>query len=132
MKTILAAALALSLAGCANTDFFGDSSAGAPPPAPVAAAPAPAPVASAPEPAPAATSQADLEAMPPPTSMAAAPAPMPMPQQTASPDTGTHCTQIAKLRARDAAYAGEDSETQDSVYHRTYAECVDWAAKHRS
>lgn len=43
-----------------------------------------------------------------------------------------HCRTLAKLRAGDAAYEGEDSKTQRSVYERTYADCVAWDARHNS
>ena len=44
----------------------------------------------------------------------------------------SHCMTVAKLRARDAAYAGEDTDTQHSVYDKTYSECTDWDARHNS
>jgi hypothetical protein len=126
MRIILAAAVTLCLTGCSDTNFFGESSgSSSPPPQASAPAAAPAPVAAAPESAP---PSAAAEAAP----LSAAPAAQPGVQQMASPEAGPHCTEIAKLRARDAAYAGEDSDTQDSVYHRTYAECMAWDARHRS
>lgn len=62
----------------------------------------------------------------PPAVQAAQAAPMPAPAAT-----NNHCRDLASLRSRDAAYSGEDEETQESVYNRTYAECVAWDARHR-
>jgi hypothetical protein len=39
---------------------------------------------------------------------------------------------LAKLRAGDAAFQGEDSDTQTAVYNGTYRDCVAWDAAHRS
>jgi hypothetical protein len=125
MRVALAFALALSLSACTNWDgsFFDDGNAReaqpadvqAPPPAPMAesAAPAPAPMAETAAPAPARMAEA-------------APAPV----NTAPRPASDHCIKLAKARASDAAYQGEDGDTQRSVYDRTYAECMDWDAKH--
>ena len=110
--------LPLGLSACSDWDgsFFGDSE------APHEATPAP--MAEAPAPAPVVTAQAQE----------APPAPMPM--STASVNTaprassGDRCAKLARQRAGDAAYQGEDEGTQRSVYDRTYAGCMDWDAKH--
>ena len=52
--------------------------------------------------------------------------------QTQPAAVSDHCRKIAKDRAGDAAYSGEDEETQQSVYSRTYADCVAWDNKHAS
>jgi hypothetical protein len=67
-----------------------------------------------------ATADAGTTSPPPPVQAAAAPA---------VPDP--HCTSLAKLRAIDAAYEGEDPDTQRSVYDRSLTECTEWQAKHR-
>ena len=43
-----------------------------------------------------------------------------------------HCKTLAKLRAGDAAFQGEDPDTQRAVYDSTYRDCVAWDAAHRS
>jgi hypothetical protein len=43
-----------------------------------------------------------------------------------------HCTSVAKQRAVDSAYEGEDPDTQRAVYDRTYSDCVAWDARHQS
>lgn len=70
------------------------------------------------------------------------PTPAPVPQvanatdpaevgpQTVAPDV--HCTGLAKQRAIDSAYEGEDPDTQRAVYDRSYSDCMAWEAKHRS
>ena len=124
MRVFLAIALTLGLCGCSdwNGSFFGYDDAheaqAAPAPAPVAE-PAPAPMSAA---APAQMTQTQ------PAEMSA-----PLPPASIQPsDTRGRCTTLAKQRAADAAYAGEDEETQQSVYDRTYAGCMDWDAKHAS
>jgi hypothetical protein len=121
MRVALAFALALSLSACTNWDgsFFGDSTAReaqpadmpAPAPAPMAESAVPAPMAEAVTPAPARTADA-------------------APVNTAPRPASDHCIKLAKARASDAAYQGEDDTTQRSVYDRTYADCMDWDAKH--
>jgi len=142
MRILLVTAVALSLTGCADTNFYGDSSeparqqaTAAPPPAEAAEAtnvaaqplppaePAAQPMASA---APAATSM--------PLAASAAPGVQPTPPPSIAQTTppSVHCTELAKLRARDAAYSGEDEQVQDQVYRKTYADCLDWETRHRS
>jgi hypothetical protein len=143
MKIYLAALLALSLCGCSDIDLFGDSTRTAEP-APMAAdqSPAAAPAqqtAEAPaQPAPAPTMTASQDnAAPPPqpvataeseppavTAARAAPAP--------NPAVAAHCKILAKQRAGDAAFQGEDPDTQETVYGTTYRDCVAWDAAHRS
>jgi hypothetical protein len=116
MRTLLAAALALSLSGCADSEFvehpitslFGDSE---PAPAPEQ------PVQQAPEALPATASQQPASQ----TNVAQTPA-----------SVQAHCKALAKLRAGDAAFQGEDPDTQSEVYDRTYRDCVAWDAAHRS
>jgi hypothetical protein len=50
--------------------------------------------------------------------------------QTIAPDV--HCTSLAKQRAVDSAYEGEDPDTQRAVFDRSYSDCMTWEAKHRS
>ena len=120
MRIFLAVALVLGLSGCADIDLFGDS---AETPAPVAdqsATPtADLPVAASAAPAAPAKSE-------PPAVTAARSAPPP------SAAVSTHCKTLAKLRAGDAAFQGEDSDTQTAVYNGTYRDCVAWDAAHRS
>ncbi|GEM_PF-2060982 len=116
LVTALTLTLTLGLSACSDWDgsFFGDSDAAhEATPAPMAEAPA--------APAPVVTAQAQ-EAAPAP--MSAAPA------NTAPRPSGERCAKLAKQRAGDAAYQGEDEGTQRSVYDRTYAGCMDWDAKH--
>ncbi len=56
------------------------------------------------------------------------------PDQTASAQAvaDPHCSKLAKQRAGDASFAGEDTETQRAVYDKTYADCLDWDSKHKS
>ena len=39
---------------------------------------------------------------------------------------------LAKQRAIDSAYEGEDPDTQRAVFDRTFSDCMAWEAKHRS
>lgn len=115
MKIILVLAIAsLGLAGCGSMDFWGDSSStddqSAPPPI-AAASPAPPTTAAADEPAPTAG------------------APVAVVETTKLP-RNPHCWALAKQRAVDAAYQGEDGDTQEAVHERTYAECVAWDLRH--
>lgn len=117
MRWMLVAALALGLSGCSDMDFFGEQ----------AASNDVAPAAAATPPAPPPSTAADTTgtaAQPPGESAPVVVA------HTTSPSA--HCTNLAKLRARDAAYAGEDEDTQQAVYDRTYADCIQWDARHRS
>jgi len=50
--------------------------------------------------------------------------------QAVAPDV--HCTTLAKQRAIDSAYEGEDPDTQRAVFDRSYSDCMAWEAKHRS
>ena len=43
-----------------------------------------------------------------------------------------HCTSLAKQRAIDSAYEGEDPDTQRAVFDRSYSDCMAWEARHRS
>ena len=54
--------------------------------------------------------------------------------QPASPVVApdVHCTALAKQRAVDSAYEGEDPDTQRAVFDRSYSDCMAWEAKHRS
>jgi hypothetical protein len=62
----------------------------------------------------------------PPAVTAARAAPAP------SATVNAHCKNLAKLRASDAAFQGEDPDTQKAVYNGTYRNCVAWDAAHRS
>lgn len=55
-------------------------------------------------------------------------------EQPASPVIApdVRCTALAKQRAIDSAYEGEDPDTQRSVFDRSYSDCMAWDAKHRS
>lgn len=119
MRTVLVLLLALGLVGCSDVGslipYWDDEddvrrAEAAPPAEPVANAPTP----SIPAFQPLSVETAQL----PPRAKPAA--------------VSDHCRKIAKLRASDAAYAGEDEETQESVYSRTYADCVAWDSKHAS
>jgi hypothetical protein len=107
MRFILAAALAVVLSGCGSSDFFGDTTPSSP-----AAAPSPQ------------VADTTGTAEQPPGSPAAA--------QTVAVAPDIHCTKLAKQRAIDAAYEGEDPDTQRAVYDRSYSDCMAWDAKHRS
>jgi hypothetical protein len=50
----------------------------------------------------------------------------------ASAATSARCTLLARQRASDAAFQGEDPDTQGAVYNTTYRDCVAWDAAHRS
>ena len=129
MRTVLvAAALAMGLSGCADSDFvehpitslipsWGDEAKPAAPAQAASATETPAPASVAPQ-----SPTAPSEGAPPAVQAA---------QLAPSAATNAHCRQLAGLRSRDAAYAGEDEETQDAVYSRTYAECTAWEARHR-
>jgi len=119
MRVILTIALTLGLCACSdwNGGFFGADDVHEAQPADAA----PAPVAAEPAPVPA-------------PQMAEVPAPVESPSPPASvrPHANEHCTTLARQRASDAAYSGEDEETQQSVYDRTYSGCMAWDAKHAS
>jgi len=70
----------------------------------------------------------DTSAAPPPV-MHDAPAPVAVVETTKLPPNA-HCMALAKQRAIDAAYQGEDPDTQEAVHDRTYTECVAWDLKH--
>lgn len=119
MKKVLVVAMALGLSACGSIDFFGDSANdGAP------AADASAPVRQE----PAQVAVAEPEAVQSAPSASAPISPPPVTQAASSPSA--HCTALAKQRATDAAYQGEDGDTQESVYNRTYSDCVAWDLKH--
>jgi hypothetical protein len=90
------------------------------------------------EPMPAQPMPAESEAMPaeaPPAATAPASQPLSvetarLPPQAAPAAVNSHCQKIARQRATDAAYAGEDEETQEAVYNRSYADCMAWDSKH--
>ncbi len=90
------------------------------------------------EPAPPAAAPVETAQMAP-VGDTAPPASQPLSVQTAQlpplaqpAAIGDHCRRIAKQRSTDAAYAGEDEETQESVYNRTYSDCVAWDTRHAS
>jgi hypothetical protein len=124
------------LAGCANRDFFGETPADTPPPASnvqaIVPPPAPAPLsvgATAPE---ATSSQAALTAAP---AISASEPPAVTAARYAAPPSAAvsyHCKNLARLRAGDVAFQGEDPDTQKAVYDGTYRDCVAWDAAHRS
>ncbi len=66
---------------------------------------------------------------PPAPQMASASAEQPA-SSVVAPDV--HCTALAKQRAIDSAYEGEDPDTQRAVFDRSYSDCMAWEAKHRS
>jgi len=121
MRMVLAVAVALGLSGCADVDFFGDSD------TPNTAAPDTTGTASQPP-----GEAAPVQAAPPQVSSAqAAPEVAPARATTAAPtSTSAHCAALARQRAGDAAYSGEDPDTQQTVYERTYADCVAWDVRH--
>lgn len=51
-----------------------------------------------------------------------------------APDTTSdpQCAALAKQRAGDAAFSGEDVDTQRSVLEHAYADCINWKSKHGS
>jgi hypothetical protein len=122
MRAFLAIALALGLSACSdwNGSFFGSDDAheaqAAPAMQAAEPAPAPAPAMSA---APARMTQAQPAEVQPPSDIHPS-------------DPKGHCALLARQRAGDAAYAGEDETTQQSVYDKTYAGCMDWDARHAS
>ncbi|HWA03720.1 MAG TPA: hypothetical protein VG819_09330 [Rhizomicrobium sp.] len=123
IKVFVAAAAALMLAGCANVDLFGDpwgddGSAAQP----VAADAGTADTGAGASVSSAAPSAAEAE---PPAVSAAR-------ERPPSPATSARCTRLARLRAGDAAFQGEDPETQEAVFKTTYRDCVAWDAAHRS
>jgi hypothetical protein len=117
MRIFLAVALALGLSGCADSEFvehpitslFGNDEP-APPPDQTATQ-------QTSETRPAATDEV------PPAQAASVAVPS---------SVRAHCTTLAKLRAGDASFQGEDGDTQSEVYNRTYRDCVAWDAAHRS
>jgi hypothetical protein len=50
----------------------------------------------------------------------------------AAPPPNMHCTNLAKQRAIDSAYEGEDPDTQRAVYDKTYSDCLAWDTRHQS
>jgi hypothetical protein len=123
MKTIFAVALALALSACSDTDFFGDSSRQTEPVASAPAEAAPAPMQQAAL-APVATISTEQTPVAQDTQASAAPV------AQANTSSNAHCKALAKQRAGDAAFEGEDSDTQEAVYKGTYADCVAWDLKH--
>jgi hypothetical protein len=129
VKQVLVIAMALGLSACGSIDFFGDSPSEAPVTADTSVQARPEPPAMQPtapvQPAPvqsASAAQVDADdsvaAQPPPISSAPA------------ASSSAHCSALAKQRAIDAAFQGEDGDTQESVYNRTYSDCVAWDLKH--
>lgn len=106
MRILVAMTLALGLCGCADSQFIEH------------------PITSlfggADDAQPAAQAAAETAAAQPAPSAA-----------QASAQEAAHCTRLAKLRAGDSAFEGEDSDTQRAVYEATYSGCVDWDSKHR-
>ena len=126
MKILLVLAIAsLGLAGCGSMDFWGESSSAEDQPAPAQI------VSENPTPPPSVATAADASA--PVTSAAVEPPPPSAPVvvvETTKLAPNAHCMALAKQRAIDAAYQGEDGDTQEAVHARTYAECVAWDLKH--
>jgi hypothetical protein len=122
MRFVLAAALAVGLTGCGSTDFFGDSYPSAPAPSPQVSD------TTGMQPAPAPPLQAGDATSAPEQQPQASPAAV----QTTAAVPDPHCSNLAKQRAVDSAYEGEDPDTQRAVYDRSYSECLAWDAKHRS
>jgi len=155
MKIFLAIALAFGLSSCASSDFFGETTSDqAPPPPPpsasvqtttlppTASAPAAAPPSSL-APSSVGSTAPEVSTSQAPVSVPVASPPMPSasepPAVTAARYAPTpnaavsyHCKNLAKLRAGDAAFQGEDPDTQKAVYDSTYRDCVAWDAAHRS
>ncbi|HTT97979.1 MAG TPA: hypothetical protein VMF58_08005 [Rhizomicrobium sp.] len=130
MKSVLVLAMALGLYGCGSTDFFGDSG-GDSSATPVAQAPADQTASASPASMPAPSQQSAAAPM---ESADTGAAPMAqdasVPAAAASASSSAHCTTLAKQRAVDAAYEGEDPDTQEAVHDRTYADCIAWDLKH--
>ncbi len=130
MKIALVLAVAsLGLAGCGSVDFFGDSGStqaqsSSSPDASQNVAAAPAPAVSPAPPSQMASTQAETSDM----SAGQTASTATVTQASASPSA--HCTALAKQRAIDAAFQGEDPDTQEAVYNRTYSDCVAWDLKH--
>jgi len=122
MRILLVAAVLIGLSACSdwNGNFFGEDES-APPAAASNATAAPDSESSAPMPPPSAAAESE-----PPVVSAARTAPGP------TPAVAAHCKNLAKQRASDAAYQGEDPETQETVYGTTYRDCIAWDAAHRS
>jgi hypothetical protein len=124
MKVFVVVALALVLSGCESMDFFGNADSDAPV----------TPVADSSAPPPAAASAPQQETMTDTADAADAQAPMtqdaPATVAQASSSARPHCMALARQRAQDAAYGGEDPDTQEAVHDRTYAECMAWESKH--
>jgi len=101
MRNVVAAAiLTLGLCGCSDIDSFFGSDSSD---------------AAQPAPVNAAATAAETPTTSPAASMAVA---------------NESCTNLARQRASDAAYQGEDEETQEAVYNRTLASCTDWERRH--
>lgn len=58
-------------------------------------------------------------------------APTPMSAASANP-AQKHCRELARQRKSDADMQGEDEPTQNEVYRRSLAQCLDWDARHAS
>lgn len=126
MKFYIAAVLALGLCGCSNVDLFGDRDETVTPiveQSPPPAGEQTAAETAAPESPAAAT--AAVPSGPPAVSAARSSAPP-------SAVVSARCKHLARLRAGDAAFQGEDPDTQEAVYNGTYRDCVAWDAAHRS
>ncbi|MBV8978407.1 MAG: hypothetical protein JO261_04795 [Alphaproteobacteria bacterium] len=105
-SAVVGLVMALGLCGCSDVDsFFGPDSSDGPQVA-----------------APAADTGAGAAASEQSAAAAAPVAPAPLSKE--------HCTKLARQRAEDAAYEGEDEETQESVYNRTLSECTAWDQRH--
>ena len=126
MKIAMAIALALGLSGCADVDLFGDRVDTAAPP-PVAEQSQPPALEQSATAAPAAMTEQSVvpSANEPPAVTVARAAPAP------SAAVDAHCKYLGKLRAGDAAFQGEDPDTQEAVYNGTYRDCIAWDAAHR-
>ena len=125
MRIYLALAMALGLSACGDLDLFGDRTETTPvaeQSAPVEPTPAPQEPVS-----PSAATQPGTPAPSEPPVVSAARSAAP-----ANAAVSAHCSHLAKLRAGDAAFQGEDPDTQEAVYNRTYQDCVAWDAAHGS
>ena len=118
MKRSIVIAMTLALSACGNTNFYGDSVDDA---SPTADIPAQSQQGTTVAPAQAA-------AVLPLSTQSVLQSPVPATQATAS--SQIHCKALAKQRAMDAAFQGEDGDTQESVYNRTYSDCVAWDMRH--